>query len=95
MENRKLWEQYAGWKQDCRWVDLTREVSAETDHWSGFPAMEVEVPYDYPVGFFVHKYSLVSQYGTHVDAPSHFVQGKRTLDKIMPEEMVKWCFRFA
>lgn len=88
MENRKLWEQYAGWKQDCRLVDLTRELSTETDHWSGFPAMEVEVPYDYPVGFFVHKYSLVSQYGTHVDAPSHFVQGKRTLDKIAPEEMV-------
>lgn len=89
MENKKLWEQYQGWKQDCCWIDLTRELSTETDHWSGFPAMEVEVPFNYPeAGFFAHKYTLVSQYGTHIDAPCHFVEGKRTLAEIMPEEMV-------
>ena len=89
MENRKLWEQYAGWKEACRWVDLTRELSTETDHWSGFPAMEVEAPFDYPeAGFYAEKYTLVSQYGTHIDAPGHFVEGQRMLDAILPEEMV-------
>ena len=89
MENRKLWEQYAEWKKEYRWVDLTRELSIETDHWSGFDTMRVEVPFDYAEdGFFAHTYTLVSQYGTHIDAPCHFVEGKRTLDQIMPEEMV-------
>lgn len=88
MGNKMLWEQYDAWKKDCRWVDLTRELSTETPHWSGFPDLVLEVPYDYPVGFFVHKYTLVSQYGTHVDAPCHFVEGTRTLAEIEPREMV-------
>ena len=55
MENRKLWEQYAEWKKEYRWVDLTRELSIETDHWSGFDTMRVEVPFDYAEdGFFAH-----------------------------------------
>ncbi|MBQ9092041.1 MAG: cyclase family protein, partial [Anaerotignum sp.] len=88
MGNKALWNQYEGWKKDDKWVDLTRELSVDTPHWSGFPDMVLEVPFDYPDGFFVHKYTLVSQYGTHIDAPCHFPQGRRSLDQIMPEEMV-------
>lgn len=88
MGNKALWTQFESWKKDYKWVDLTRELSPETPHWSGFPDMIVEVPFDYPDGFFVHKYTVVSQYGTHIDAPCHFPQGRRTLDQIMPEEMV-------
>lgn len=88
MGNKGLWNQYEEWKKDYKWVDLTRELSTETTHWSGFPDMVVETPFNYPDGFFVHKYTLVSQYGTHIDAPCHFVEGKRTLDLIQPEEMV-------
>ena len=88
MGNKMLWNQFEGWKNDYKWVDLTRELSPETPHWSGFPDMVLEVPFDYPDGFFVHKYTLVSQYGTHIDAPCHFPQGRRSLDQIMPDEMV-------
>ena len=28
-------------------------------------------------GFYANRFELVSQYGTHVDAPSHFIDGKR------------------
>lgn len=34
------------------------------------------------------EYSLVSQYGTHIDPPRHFVEGGRTLDEITVREMV-------
>ena len=88
MTNTALWKQYEDWKKDYKWVDLSRELSPDTPHWSGFSDMKVEVPFDYPVGFFVHQYTMVSQYGTHVDAPCHFVQGTRSLDQIMPEEMI-------
>ena len=39
--NKKLWEQYADWKENYRFVDLTHELSPETPHWAGFPAMDV------------------------------------------------------
>ena len=88
MTNTALWKQYEDWKKEYKWVDLTRVLSPDTPHWSGFDDMVVEVPFDYPDGFFVHKYTMVSQYGTHIDAPCHFPQGKRSLDQILPEEMV-------
>lgn len=88
MGTKKLWEAFETWKKDCKFVDLSYEVSPETPHWSGFPAMKVDMPFDYPVGFRVHEYTLVSQYGTHVDSPLHFIPGTRGLHEIMPEEMI-------
>ena len=31
--NKKLWEQYADWKENYRFVDLTHELSPETLGW--------------------------------------------------------------
>lgn len=86
--NKKLWEQYADWKENYRFVDLTHELSPETPHWAGFPAMDVLRLFDYPVGFRTHEFRLVSQYGTHVDAPVHFIPGGRELQDIAVEEMI-------
>ncbi|NJB09406.1 cyclase family protein, partial [Clostridioides difficile] len=62
----------------------------ETPHWTGFPAMEVEPFYllDRGDGFNVNKYTLVTQYGTHVDAPIHFVADRKYLDEYTPMDMV-------
>lgn len=88
MENKTLWSQYEGWKNEYQWVDLTHELSSETPCWQGFSKMETETPFTYAGGFLTHQYKVISQYGTHVDAPSHFVEGKRGLDEIKPSEMV-------
>lgn len=71
-----------------RFVELSYPVSPETPHWSGFPAMSDETLFTHADGFFVNKFQIVSQYGTHVDAPIHFVQNRRTLDKIGAKEMI-------
>ncbi len=83
-----LWEMLEMWKKECKFVELSYEVSPETPHWSGFPAMSVAMPFDYSAGFRVHEFTLVSQYGTHVDAPLHFVPGTRGLHEITAEEMI-------
>ncbi len=88
MGNKVLWEEYAKWKENYKLVDLSHEFSPETPHWSGFPAMTQTVKFDYPDGFRVHEFCVVSQYGTHVDAPMHFVKGGRGLHEIAPEEMI-------
>lgn len=70
--NKKLWEQYADWKENYRFVDLTHELSPETPHWAGFPAMDVLRLFDYPVGFRTHEFRLVSQYGKYKQKRSAF-----------------------
>ena len=86
----KLWEQFEDWKKNCKWVELSRAVSPETSHWVGFPDMEEEKIFDViEHGFTVFKHTLVGQYGTHVDAPNHFVAGAEPLDVFGAADMVK------
>ena len=84
----KLWDLYHELKSTCRVVELSHDVSPNTPHWSGFPAMSDRTMFDYPDGFYVNEFNIVSQYGTHVDAPCHFVEGRRTLNEIGAEELI-------
>jgi kynurenine formamidase len=76
-------------------VDLTHAFHAGIPHWPGFDN-EVRVTthyYDEGIGtqghgFLAHQYKIPGQWGTHVDAPAHFVRGKRFLDEISVKEMV-------
>ena len=77
------------------YVDLTHTFNPEIPHWSGFPAENRTTLYDYRPGngtlgsgFFAESFTLVGQWGTHVDAPSHFVEGLRSIDHIDPREMI-------
>lgn len=83
-----LWKQYDEWRKNCRFVDLSHELSPQTPHWSGFPDMSVDMFFDYDAGFRVHKFTLVSQYGTHADAPLHFVQGRKGLHEFGASELI-------
>ena len=78
-----------------RWVDLTHSFAPGIPHWQGFPDEERETLYYYDEGvgsvgsgIWIHRYSHVGQWGTHADAPAHFVRGTRTLDQIDVKEMV-------
>lgn len=88
MANINLWDDLKRWKSQCRFVELSHEFSPETPHWSGFPAMEYEKIFDYSDGFRVHKVTTVTQYGTHVDAPGHFVADTRMLDGLRADELI-------
>ena len=37
---------------------------------------------DYDKGYQLHKFDMGENTGTHVDAPSHFIKGKRPIDQI-------------
>ncbi len=84
----KLWDVVADMKENYKFVELSHVLSPETTHWSGFDAMGNETLFDYPDGFYVNKITIVSQYGTHVDAPAHFVEGKPWLDSIGAEDLI-------
>lgn len=74
-----------------RWVDLTHELNPNTPHWHGFGELTTESVYDFSPDCIFHADQYVipaGQFGTHVDAPAHFIQGARTLDQMTLQEMV-------
>ncbi|MGI0406028.1 cyclase family protein [Helicobacter himalayensis] len=75
--------------QKGKWVDLTHAVNEEIPRFGSFPKLEKETLYTVKNdGFFVYKSSFVTQYGTHIDAPIHFVEGKRSLEQIELKELI-------
>ncbi len=76
-------------------VDLTHAFEPGIPHWPGFPDEKRETIYWYEKGggsmgegFFAQRYTLVGQWGTHVDPPAHFSKGLRTVDQIKLKEMI-------
>lgn len=81
--------------KDRPFVDLTHAFAPGIPHWPGFPDERRETLYGYEPGqgslgsgFRTQSYTLVGQWGTHVDPPAHFVPGGRTVDRIGVKEMV-------
>jgi kynurenine formamidase len=78
-----------------RFVDLTHAFGPGIPHWPGFPDEKRETLYYHDEGvgslgsgFFAQRYTLVGQWGTHVDPPAHFARGLRTVDEIGVKEML-------
>ena len=78
-------------------VDLTHTFSPTTPVWSGFgparfaPASDPPTGAPYTVemdGFRALQYSLVGQYGTHIDPPAHFDAHGKTLEQLPVKEMI-------
>ena len=69
--------------QSKKWVDLTHKINAESPHFPALPALKQEDLFTLKDGFHVQKFTVVGQYGTHIDAPIHFVEGGRWLDEIV------------
>ena len=72
-----------------RFVDLTHSFGPDTPHWKGFGEMKVRTLYTITKdGFHVDEFCHVGQWGTHVDPPAHFHEGKKTVDQIDPKYML-------
>lgn len=64
------------------WVDLTHQINEQSPHFPALPALEKKALFTHKDGFFVEQFTVVGQYGTHIDPPVHFVEGRRYLDEI-------------
>lgn len=67
-----------------RVVDLTYAIAPGLPSWPGSPAT-FEATVNATVaknGHFARTFTLYEHYGTHMDAPAHFAEGKETLDQI-------------
>ena len=73
----KLWELLDELKSPAyEWVDLSHPVNEETPHYAGYNKLEMTEVFTYDEHTVcASEYKMVSQYGTHIDPPSHFVEG--------------------
>ena len=78
-------------------VDLTHSFSASTPVWSGFGQASIAAAKDpktgqpYTIdkdGFRANYFSMVGQYGTHIDPPAHFDTRGATIDAIPLNQMI-------
>lgn len=70
------------------WVDLTHTFGPASPHFAAFPDAEFETLFDHDDGFFAQSFKFAGQYGTHIDAPIHFVRDTRFLDELGLKELV-------
>ena len=79
-----LWKTIEILKSDkYEWVDLSYPVSEKTHHYWLFDDLETTDLMTFEKdNVSVREYKMVSQYGTHIDPPGHFVQGARVLHEI-------------
>src|SRR6185503_20919272 len=74
-----------------RWIDLTHDFSSETIYWptaQGF-AIESEFRGVTEKGYFyaANRYRASEHGGTHIDAPIHFAEGRKTVDQLSIEQL--------
>ncbi|MCG8422762.1 MAG: cyclase family protein [Proteobacteria bacterium] len=63
-------------------VDLTHPMHPEMAFWPGGVPFAMTRLVDYDKGYRLHKFEMGENTGTHMDAPSHFVPGKRSIEAI-------------
>lgn len=84
-----LWSLYNQVLRHARYTDLTHAFMPGQPHFPAFPDEAREALFTVAEhGFEVIRYSHVGQWGTHVDAPSHFIAGGRSVDEIPVTEML-------
>ncbi|HYG35159.1 MAG TPA: cyclase family protein [Clostridia bacterium] len=75
-----------------KWIDLTHEFSAETLYWPTAEKFTLESEFHglTPKGYFyaANRYGASEHGGTHIDAPIHFAEGRKTVDELSIEQLV-------
>jgi kynurenine formamidase len=80
-----------------QFIDLTHSFGPETPVWKGFGQARFAAAADpgsarpYTIaedGFRTVVFSMVGQYGTHVDPPAHFDPNGETLDELPVKQMI-------
>ena len=69
-------------------VDLTHQLHDEMAYWPGGVPFKKTLLVDYRQGYLLHKFEMGENTGTHVDAPAHFVPGRKTIDQLALAELI-------
>lgn len=68
--------------ENCQIVDLTHSLEGSIPTWSGGCGFSYDIKLDYPDGVRVMSYKCHAGVGTHMDAPTHFIEGGQDIAQI-------------
>lgn len=71
-----------------RVLDLTHPMHENIPVWPGGKPFQKDRLVDYEKGYRYHVFSMGENVGTHIDAPSHFVKGRKSIDEIALEDLI-------
>lgn len=75
-----------------KWVDLSYDFSSDTVYWvTAEPFKRTTVAEGQtPGGYYysAYNFSAAEHGGTHIDAPVHFAEGKKTVDQLGLEQLI-------
>ena len=71
-----------------RVVDLTHPMHDDMAFWPGGVPFKQTQLVGYDQGYLLHKFEMGENTGTHVDAPAHFVEGRRAIDELSLSELI-------
>ncbi len=75
-----------------RWIDLTHAFASDTVYWPTAKTFELETVFEgqTEAGFHyaANNFSAAEHGGTHMDAPVHFAEGRRTVAEVPVEQLV-------
>jgi kynurenine formamidase len=75
-----------------QWIDLSYDFSDKTIYWVTAKPFQREVVSEgmTPQGYYysAYNYSAAEHGGTHVDAPIHFAEGRKTVDEIPLNQLI-------
>lgn len=75
--------------KEKEWVDLTHAFGPDSPHFAAFNAATFKTLFNHDDGFFAQEFTVPGQYGTHIDAPIHFVPGdNRYVHELTLQELV-------
>lgn len=74
--------------KEKQWVDLTHTFDPDSPHFSAFADAQFTTLFQHDDGFFAQSFTFPGQYGTHLDAPIHFVRNTRYLEELDLKELV-------
>ena len=76
-----------------KWIDATLPMKPETVHWPGHPLYTVNEMMSMSRGdvMNVTSFTMCSHFGTHIDAPRHYLADGTSVDEIKPEILIGPC----
>ena len=69
-------------------IDLTHPLDSTVPTWTGSCGFQHEIKMDYDQGVRVMNYKCHAGVGTHMDAPSHFIRGAKSIADIPLDQLI-------
>ena len=75
------------------WIDLSLPMRSSTVHWPGHPRYTVEDMMSMEEGAVMNvtSFAMCSHFGTHIDAPRHYVNSGTAVDELPADVLIGPC----